>query len=179
MKKIITLLLILSVSATISISCAQEGWHTIQTITSRGNQTTDYFEIPTDEWRTVWSHSEWPSYYLGWFSVYVYSEDEFYSQMGIIYSEGEELNGILNIHEGRKKFYMVIDTLRVESYTLKVEFYEGSLSPTFSPDQTPSSTPYQEPQQINQELIIGVTIAVAVIGAGLGLLVYLLSKENN
>ena len=37
---------------------------------------------------------------------------------------------------------------------------------------------FLEPQQIDQELIIGVAIAVAVIGAGLGLLVYLL-KENN
>ena len=178
MKRIITLLLILSVFASINISYAQEYWHTLQTITSSGSQTTDYFEIPTDEWRIVWSHSELPHFlYRGWFSVYVYSEDEFYSQVGIIFSDFEELNGILNIHEGKKKFYMVIDTLGVESYTLKVEYYFGSPSPTFSPDQTPSSTPYQEPQQIDQELIIGVAVTVAVIIAGLGLLVYLIKRK--
>jgi len=177
MKKIITLLVILSFFATINISYAQEYWHTLQTITSSGNQTTDYFEIPTDEWRIVWSHSEWPPYYWGRFSVYVYSENEFYSQAGIIFSEGKELNGTLNIHEGKKKFYMVIETLRVESYTLKVEYYFGSPSPTFSPDQIPSSTPYQEPQQIDQELIIGVAVTVAVMGAGLGLLVYLIRRK--
>ena len=123
MKKIITLLLILSVFATISISYAQERWHTLKTITGVGPQTTDYFEIPTDEWRIVWSHSELP-YYWGWFRVNVYSEDEIGSQVGIIFSEGKETNGTLNIHEGKKKFYMVIEPLGVESYTLKVEYYE-------------------------------------------------------
>ena len=175
MKRIITLLLILSVFAAIRISYAQVGWHTLQTVTSSGNQTTDYFEIPTDEWRIVWSHSEWPSYYLGWFSVYVYSEDEFYSQVGIIYSEGEELNGTFSIHEGKKKFYMVIDTLRVESYTLKVEYYEGSPSPTVSPSQTPSSTPSEESQQIGQELILGIVVAVAVVS--IALLVYFIKRK--
>jgi len=173
MKKIITLLVILSVFATIRISYAQVGWHTLQTVTSSGNQTTDYFEIPTDEWRIVWSHSEWPSYYLGWFSVYVYSEDEFYSQMGIIYSEGEELNGILNIHEGRKKFYMVIDTLRVESYTLKVEYYEGSPSPE---PTSPTPLPSEEPQQTDQDMS-GTIFSVTLIVVFLGLLFYFIRRK--
>jgi hypothetical protein len=52
--------------------------------------------------------------------------------------------------------------------------------PTSTPVATPelTSTPYQEPQQIEQDLIIiGMAIAVAVVGAGLGLLVYLIKRK--
>jgi parallel beta-helix repeat protein len=49
---------------------------------------------------------------------------------------------------------------------------------TSSPTTTPTPTPSQEPQQILQfEAIAGVTIAVAVIGAGLGLLIYLMKRK--
>ena len=47
--------------------------------------------------------------------------------------------------------------------------------PTASP--APTSTPYNEPQQTVQEIIIGAAIAVAVIGAGLGLLIYLIKRK--
>jgi hypothetical protein len=41
----------------------------------------------------------------------------------------------------------------------------------------PTSTPYQEPQQTEREMIIGAAIAVAVIGAGLGFLIYLIKRK--
>jgi hypothetical protein len=56
-------------------------------------------------------------------------------------------------------------------------------SPTTTPTQTPSPvimptpTPYQESQQIEQEILIGAAIAAAVIGAGLGLLIYLIKRK--
>ena len=170
MKKIITLLLILSVFVTISISYAQERWHTLKTITGGGPQTTDYFEIPTDEWRIVWSHSDLPHFlYRGWFSVNVYSEDEIYSQVGIIFSEGKETNGTLNIHEGKKKFYMVIEPRGVESYTMKVEYYEGSPSP--------EPTPTEEPQKPEQDVTAGAVLAVSSIVVFLGLLFYFIKRK--
>ena len=46
-----------------------------------------------------------------------------------------------------------------------------------SPVITPTPTPYQEPQQTEQEIIIGAAIAAAVIGAGLGLLIYLIKRK--
>jgi hypothetical protein len=50
--------------------------------------------------------------------------------------------------------------------------------PSPTPTPTPTITPYQEPQQTGQhELIIGAAIAVAVIGAGLGLLIYLIKRK--
>ena len=52
-------------------------------------------------------------------------------------------------------------------------------TPTPSPATTPTPTipPYQEPQQTEQEIAAGVVIAVLVIGAGLGLLVYLIRRK--
>jgi hypothetical protein len=52
-----------------------------------------------------------------------------------------------------------------------------SQTPTPSPLTTPTPTPYQEPQQTEQEIIIGAAITVVVIGAGLGLLVYLIKRK--
>jgi hypothetical protein len=49
-------------------------------------------------------------------------------------------------------------------------------SPTSSP--TPTSTPSQEPQQTEQfEAIVGAVIVVAVIGAAVGLLIYLIKRK--
>jgi hypothetical protein len=50
-------------------------------------------------------------------------------------------------------------------------------SATPSPSTTPISTPYQEPQQTEQEIIIGAAIAAVAIGAGLGLLIYLIKRK--
>jgi hypothetical protein len=53
-----------------------------------------------------------------------------------------------------------------------------SQTPTPSPTATPTSTPYQEPQQTAQtEIIIGAAIVVAVLGAGLGLLIYFIKRK--
>lgn len=45
------------------------------------------------------------------------------------------------------------------------------------PSPVPSSSPYNIPQLTDQEIIIGVAILVAVIGAGLGLLIYLIRRK--
>jgi len=50
-------------------------------------------------------------------------------------------------------------------------------SPTTTPTQPPSSTPYQEPQQTDLEVVVGAVITAIVIGAGLGLLIYLIKRK--
>jgi len=50
-------------------------------------------------------------------------------------------------------------------------------SPAITPTPTPTITPYQEHQQTEQEIIIGAAIATAIIGAGLGLLIYLIKRK--
>ena len=54
----------------------------------------------------------------------------------------------------------------------------GYLTPTASPTTTPTPTPSQEPQQREQlEIITAVAILAAVIGAGLGLLIYFKKRK--
>lgn len=62
-----------------------------------------------------------------------------------------------------------------KTQTLTIESQTTTPSPTATPATTP--TPQEEPQQIDQELIIGVAVIVAVIGAGLGLLIYLIKRK--
>ena len=49
------------------------------------------------------------------------------------------------------------------------------LTPTPSPSTSP--TPSQEPQQTQIETIVGVAITAAVLGAGLGFLIYLIKRK--
>ena len=48
---------------------------------------------------------------------------------------------------------------------------------SLTPASTPTLTPYQEPQQTEQEMIIGIAVTALVIGAGLGLLLYLIKRK--
>jgi parallel beta-helix repeat protein len=48
-------------------------------------------------------------------------------------------------------------------------------TPTSRPTNEPTSTPYNEPT--GQEVILGVAITIAVLGVGLGLLVYLIKRK--
>jgi hypothetical protein len=52
-----------------------------------------------------------------------------------------------------------------------------SQTPTPSPVATPTSTPNQEPPQKEQEILVGAVLTAAVIGAGLGLLIYLIKRK--
>jgi hypothetical protein len=53
-----------------------------------------------------------------------------------------------------------------------------SQTPTPSPAATPSPTHYTYPDQYSElELIIGAVIVATVIGAGLGLLIYLIKRK--
>ena len=50
-------------------------------------------------------------------------------------------------------------------------------SPATTPTAPPTSTPYQEPQLTEKEVIIGAAITAAVIGAGLGSIIYLVKRK--
>jgi hypothetical protein len=52
-----------------------------------------------------------------------------------------------------------------------------SQTPTPSPATTPSPTNYTANQLTEQEIIAGAAITAAVIGAGLGLLIYLIKRK--
>lgn len=62
--------------------------------------------------------------------------------------------------------------------TLEIgEIQTPTSSPTTTPTLPPTSTPYPEPQLTEQEVIIGAVITAIVVGAGLGLLIYLIKRK--
>jgi len=76
------------------------------------------------------------------------------------------------------KVYFTIDSDRNTSESTPSDNSipsNSSAAPSASPE--PTSTPYIEPQPAEQELILGAAVTVAVIGAGLGLLVYLIKRK--
>jgi len=50
-----------------------------------------------------------------------------------------------------------------------------SPTPTFTPE--PTATPYKEPQLTELEVTSGVAVTTAIIGAGLGLSLYLIKRK--
>jgi hypothetical protein len=62
-----------------------------------------------------------------------------------------------------------------KNITKTIDFTVNADLPTSSPEIT--STPSNEPQSTEIEVILGVAVTVAVLGAGLGLLVYLIKRK--
>jgi hypothetical protein len=55
MQKIYIAIIAFSILALVSV-CSAANWQTVTTITGSADQTTDYFNIPTVEWRLTWSY---------------------------------------------------------------------------------------------------------------------------
>ena len=83
--------------------------------------------------------------------------------------------GTPRIITGESSGWSEIQTLTIgESQTSSPE----PTIPTFpTPSPEPTSSPYSEPQVTGQELILGIAVTVAVLGTGLGLLLYLIKRK--
>ncbi len=107
-------------------------YQTVTTITGTGDLTTDYFNIPTDEWRITWSYTPNPTYpeYAGFLAtIYPKGESAMYTEMITQYGDNQT-SGVTYIHEGQKDYYIVIGAANVESYTLKIEAVEAGPTPS-------------------------------------------------
>jgi len=124
---------------------------------------------------------------------WVISTNSFYELLGMSNSHQLDyqiraINGYKNItypygppigHEPGDYTVVIVNTSGW-SNTQTITIPEGQ-TPTPSPATTstplPTSTPYQEPQRTDIEVIIGAVITAIVIGAGLGLLIYLIKRK--
>ena len=121
-------------------------------------------------------------------------EGNFWDDYAGVDSNMDGIGNVPYVVEGFKREYKVGEdefvsfVFGVDNYPLmfpssiedfSVEFPDDiQLSTPYPESPIPTSTgPYEESQQIEQEIIIGVTITAAVIGASLGLLVYLVKRK--
>jgi hypothetical protein len=113
--------------------CYAANWQTVTTITGSSDQTTDYFNVPTNEWRLTWSYTpdpQYPQYAVFSFFVYPKGEDAIYVD-NVSVDGDRETSGTMYVHEGSKDFYIKTITANLPNYTIQVQ-YDTTAIPEYS-----------------------------------------------
>ena len=132
MRKTILALTVLIVLSLIGV-CYAANWTTATTITGASTQTTDYFNVPTNEWRIVWSYTPSSSGgdYAGFYiATYPKGETAIYTDF-LMKNGRTETNGTTYIHQGINDYYMKINSANIDSYSIRIE-YDSQAIPELS-----------------------------------------------
>ena len=120
--------------------CSGASWQTVITFTEQGSQGTDYFYIPTTEWRIVWNYTieSWHENYTKFgFLVFPRGGTNIVGAV-MCQKEGDPTSGVTYVYEGARYFHLAIYTQLVENYTIRIEY---NTSPSPSPTQAPTDMP--------------------------------------
>ncbi len=113
--------------------CYAANWQTVTTITGSSDQTTDYFNVPTNEWSVTWSYTPDPQYpqYAG-FYFYIYPKGETAVYVDSVSATGDrQTSGTSYVHEGSKDYYLKILDANIPNYTIQIE-YDTTAIPEYS-----------------------------------------------
>jgi hypothetical protein len=108
-----------------------QSYQTIKTITGSSDQTTDYFNVPTGEWRISWSYTPDPSYpSLAVFSIFAYPQGESNIYSASVMEIGDKnTTGLTYVHEQQGgDYYLKIVAANVATYTIIIEALSTSPS---------------------------------------------------
>jgi hypothetical protein len=132
MQKIYIAIITFSLLALVGV-CSAANWQTVTTITGSSDQTTDYFNVPKNEWRLTWSYTPDPSYpQYAVFGFYVYPKGEDAIYVDSVSANGNsQTSGTSYVHEGSKDYYIKILTANTPNYTIKIE-YDTTAIPEYS-----------------------------------------------
>ncbi len=128
MKKLCLLIAMIMLLAFTSV-CYAANWQQVTTFTGSAGQTTDYFNIPTTEWRIVWTIT--PENEYGSFYTFIYSKGNAL-YVDSFDADTEQTTGTIYIHEGNKDYYLKMGAANLESYTLKIEYDTAAPIPEYS-----------------------------------------------
>jgi hypothetical protein len=123
LKKALSILIILQISLLIGV-CSAANWQQVTTITGATSQTTDYFHIPTKEWRITWQITPTPGAEdLAVLGVFIYPKGESNHYVDSItkFAGNTQNSGTNYIHEGAKDYYLTIESANIQSYTFTIE----------------------------------------------------------
>lgn len=101
-----------------------QSYETIKTITGSSDQTTDYFYVPTGEWRISWSYVPNPSYaHFAGFSVFAYPKGETAAYTASVTEMGDNVtSGVTYVHERQGgEYYLKVGAANLKSYTIIIE----------------------------------------------------------
>lgn len=122
MKRMYVVIAAISVLALTSV-CYAANWQYLKTITGAADQTTNYFTIPTGEWRITWSITpKQGASDFAIFGAFIYPKGENVIYVNSINGDKSQTSGITYIHEGNKEYYLKILAANLESYSLKIEY---------------------------------------------------------
>ena len=122
-------------------------WQTEISFTGPSSQSTNYFYIPTNEWRINWNYTLDEAFPDGTsFSLFVYAkgnETAVTSVKSTPFSGGAR-SGVLSIHEGLKEYFLKITAANAPTYDVLVQYTSSSRTPlaTSTPTQAATATPY-------------------------------------
>lgn len=138
MRKIFEIMTIFVFSALASV-CYAANWQQIIVFNGTSEQTTDYFTVPTNEWRIIWNlTTSQPQYAM--FSVYVYPKGETAAYTTHADSGTNQTNGVLYVHGVHGDFYLKTLTANLDSCTITVQ-YDATAIPSSSPTPSPAPSP--------------------------------------
>jgi hypothetical protein len=133
LKKISILSLILTISVLgITSTCTAQSYQEVTTITGSGTQTTNYFTIPSGEWKIDWTYTPSASggtYAVFYFFVYPKGETAIYTD-AVMKTGNNDTSGTEFIHQGNNQYYLKINAANIDSYTITIKAEETSPSPT-------------------------------------------------
>lgn len=130
MRKLCIVLITLSILALVGV-CSAANWQTITTFTGASGTTTDYFNVPTDEWKLTWSFTPDPKYpEYSSLGAFIYPRD---GDIYVDYFDADEkqTSGTIYIHEGSKDYYLKIMGANLQSYRITIE-YDTTAIPEYS-----------------------------------------------
>ncbi len=112
----------------LSVASAAD-WQQVTTFTGTVDQTTDYFTVPTQEWRLTWSITPDNKYAV--FSIFVYEKGENAIYVTNLMGDNDKSGGTTYVHEGAKDYYMKIGTANLKSYNIKIEYDAAAPIPEY------------------------------------------------
>ncbi len=133
----ITLVLTVTILSTQAFVRVQaQSYQQIIKVTGSGNQTTDNFNVPTSDWRIIWSYVPNPSYpALAIFSVFAYPKGESSAYATNVVQFGDSnTSGVVYVHQGQNDYYLKIIVTSVKSYIITVESQQESISSPTIPE---------------------------------------------
>ncbi len=133
---IFTILIVAMILLTTTTFVQAQTYQLVTSITGSSTQTTNYFTIPSSEWRLTWSYT--PSSAGGTyaiFSVFVYPKGETAVYVDTIIKTGAtDTSGVEYIHQGQTDYYVKIIAANVDSYTIKVEAQQTATPTPTTPE---------------------------------------------
>ena len=134
MKLLLTIaifcLIITMTIITVNAETNPADWQHVATITGSTDQTTDYFTIPTKDWRITWSCTNSSTYSL--FSVWVHPKNSSVSTISAFFNLHNENQGVEYISNYKPdEYYLNVTATEISSYTITIDYY---IAPT--PRQT-------------------------------------------